>query len=302
MQIRFLDYFVALAQAKHFARAAEACHVAQPTLSSGIAALEAQLGKRLIVRDRRFVGLTTEGHALLPWAQRLLADYDGLRHAVADEGGPLKGTLRLGVIPAAMPAVGHLVRAILETHPHVTANIRSMTSRQIEQALIEYELDAGLTYLSNEPPAQVLSVPLYEEHYMFATRADAPLGQRSSVEWREVAQEPLCLLHPNMQNRRILDAHLTSLDLAIEPRATADSYVTLLSLVEAGGLSSILPHSYAALVSAGTRIRLIDFVDPARANMIGLVVLEREPRSALARAACRIATTLSGSRLLGPIR
>jgi DNA-binding transcriptional LysR family regulator len=300
MQIRFLDYFVALAQAKHFARAAEACNVAQPTLSSGIAALEAQLGKRLIMRDRRFVGLTAEGHALLPWAQRLLADYDGLRHAVADEGGPLRGVLRLGVIPAAMPAVGHLVRAIVAAHPHVRANIRSLTSRQIEQALIEYELDAGLTYLSNEPPAQVLSVPLYEEHYMFATRADASLGERDRVTWREVAGEPLCLLHPNMQNRRILDAHLASLDLVIEPRATADSYVTLLSLVEAGGLSSILPHSYAALVPAGAPIRLIEFIDPAPPNMIGLVVLDREPRSALARAACRVATMLAEERLLGP--
>jgi len=297
MQLRFLDYFVALAHARHFARAAEACNVAQPTLSSGIAALEEQLGKRLIVRDRRFMGLTPEGHALLPWAQRLLADYDGLRHAVADGSGPLRGELRLGAIPASMPSVGHLVRAITAAYPHVTASVRSLTSRQIEQGLIEYELDAGLTYLSSEPPAQVLSVPLYEEHYMFATRADAALGARGTVRWDEAAKVPLCLLHRGMQNRRILDAHLGSLGLTAEPRATADSYVSLLSMVEAGGLSCILPHSYAALVPAGSGIRMIDFVDPAPANMIGLVVLDREPRSALARAAIRTAERLAGQGL-----
>jgi DNA-binding transcriptional LysR family regulator len=301
MHIRFLEYFVALARAKHFARAAEACHVTQPTLSSGIVALEEMLGKRLIVRDRRFIDLTPEGHAILPWAQRLLADHEGLRHAVAAEEGALRGELRLGVIPASMPAIGHFVRTICAAHPLLTLNIRSMTSRQIERGLIEYELDAGLTYLTNEPPAQVLAVPLYRERHRFVTRADAELGGRERVSWREAAATPLCLLHQGMQNRRILDAHLASLGLDIEPKVTADSYVTLLSLVEAGGLSSILPHSYASLLPGSGELRLIDFVDPAPANEIGVVVLDREPRSASARAALAAARALETTKLFEDI-
>lgn len=296
MQLRFLEYFVALARARHFARAAEACHVTQPTLSSGIAALEEQLGKRLIIRDRRFVDLTPEGHAVLPWARNLLADREALLHAVAAEAGPLHGELRLGVIPASMPVVGLLARAIAEAHPRATIAVRSMTSRQIERALIDYELDAGITYLGNEPPAQVEAVALYDEHYMFATRADGPLGTHAGVSWQEVAKTPLCLLHPGMQNRRILDAHLSTLGLKVTPRATADSYVSLLSLVEASDLCSILPHSYASLVAAGTGLRLIDFVDPAPTQSIGLVVLDREPRPMLARAALRAATALAERR------
>jgi len=295
MHIRFVEYFVTLARLRHFARAAEACNVTQPTLSSGLAALEEMLGKRLILRDRRFIDLTPEGHAILPWAQRLLADHDGLRHAVAAEEGSLRGELRLGVIPASMPAIGHFVRALRAAHPLLTLNIRSMTSRQIERGLIEYELDAGLTYLTNEPPAQVLAVPLYAERHRFATRTDSELGQREKVSWREAAATPLCLLHQGMQNRRILDAHLASLGLVIEPVATADSYVTLLSMVEAGGLSSILPHSYASLLPGGGALRLIDFIDPAPPNDIGVVVLEREPRSALARAALVAARELGAA-------
>lgn len=297
MQIRFLEYFVTLARAKHFARAAEACHVTQPTLSSGIVGLEEMLGKRLIIRDRRFIDLTAEGHAILPWAQRLLADHEGLRHAVAAEEGGLRGELRLGVIPASMPAVGHFVRAIEAAHPLLTLSIRSMTSRQIERGLIEYELDAGLTYLTNEPPAQVLAVPLYPERYRFATRVDSTLGQHEGVSWREAAAMPLCLLHQGMQNRRILDAHLASMGLSIEPKVTTDSYVTLLSLVEAGGLSSILPHSYASLLPGSGELRLIDFVDAAPANVIGVVVLEREPRSTLSRAALAAARQLEAAGL-----
>lgn len=298
MHLRFLEYFVTLARTKHFARAAEACHVTQPSLSSGISALEQEIGKRLIVRDRRFVGLTAEGHAILPWAQRLLADHEGLRQAAA-EMGSLSGELRLGVIPASMPATGPLARSLMRLHPRLSVNIRSMTSRQIEQGLIEYELDAGLTYVTNEPPAQLVAVPLYAERYRFLTRADAALHGRDRIGWEEAAASPLCLLHQGMQNRRILDMHLASLGLAIEPKVTADSYVTLLALVEAGELSSIIPHSYTSLLPSDGRLRMIDFVDPNPVNEIGLVVLDREPRSPMRLAALEAARELEACSPFG---
>ena len=297
MQLRSIQYFTVLARERHFARAAEACGVAQPTLSAGIAALEAQLGTRLIIRERRFAGLTAEGEAMLPWAERLLADHEAMRQAVAAEAGALEGELRLGVIPSAMPVVGHLARQISARNPSIRLSVRSMTSREIERSLIHYELDAGLTYLQNEPLAQVRSVTLYRERYRFAVRRGSPLGGRETVEWSEAAAMPLCLLHQGMQNRRILDAHLMSLGLRIQPQVTADSYVTLLSLVEAGGLCSILPHSYGPLLPNGNDIQLIDFVDPAPPNEIGLVVFEREPLSSMARAAFAAAHELQGAGL-----
>ena len=94
MNLRLLEYFVAVARERHFARAAAACNVSQPTLSAGIAALEEQLGRRLIQRDRRFTGLTDEGRAALPWAQQAIAMIEGLEHAAELAHGPLTGTLR----------------------------------------------------------------------------------------------------------------------------------------------------------------------------------------------------------------
>jgi len=293
MQLRFLDYFVALAREKHFARAAEACHVTQPTLSAGIAALEEMLGKRLVVRDRRFIDLTAEGHAILPFARQLLADQEGLRRAIDAPAGPLRGELRIGAIPAAMPSVGHLVKAIHTQHPLLQLRIRSLTSREIERALLDYELEAGITYLNNEPPAQVRSVPLYSERYVFATRSDAPLAARQKVMWEEVAATPLCVLHQGMQNRRILDAHLATLGLAITPVATADTYVALLSMVAHSGLSSIVTDSHTQFVSGDARLRVIEIERAATPNSIGLVVLDREPLSALAKVAFTVAQSLS---------
>ena len=299
MQLRLLEYFVALAREGHFARAAAACHVTQPTLSAGIAALEAQLGKRLIDRDRRFIGLTEEGRAALPWAQQALAMVDGLEHAAETARGPLRGTLRLGAIPASMPAVGHLARALCAAHPEISIVVRSLTSREIELALAAFELDAGLTYLDHEPPAQVLAAPLYAERGMFVTRRGGALDGLTTIGWGEVIAQPLCLLHEGMQNRRIFDAHLAARGMAVHPRATADSYVALLAMVEAGGFSTIVPEGYAALIPIGSWAQILPLEEPFPASRVGLVVLDRTPSSQLAQAALAAAHGLGPDILAG---
>ena len=198
-----------------------------------------------------------------------------------------------------MPSIGYLVKTLHASHPKLSVTIRSLTSREIERALLDYELDAGLTYLDNEPPAQVRSVPLYAERYLFATRADSPLGALERIGWAEAAAAPLCLLHEGMQNRRILDGHLAGHGLTAAPVATADSYVALLSMVAHGGLSSIVTDSHAEFVSGDPALRVIEIVDPAPPNRIGLVVLDREPLSPMAKAAFAAAESL---QLLSPLR
>jgi DNA-binding transcriptional LysR family regulator len=108
MFIRQMTYLVALAREKHFGRAADVCNVTQPTLSSGLKALERELDMRLVIREPRFMGLTAEGERVVEWAGQILADYESLRQDVEVFRGGLRGTLRLGVIPAAMPAVAKL--------------------------------------------------------------------------------------------------------------------------------------------------------------------------------------------------
>lgn len=292
MQLRLLDYFVALAREKHFARAAEACNVTQPTLSAGIAALEEQVGKRLVHRERRFIGLTPEGHAMLPWAQQLIATYEGMSHAVETARGPLRGALRLGAIPASAPVIGYLARTLAASYPEVSFSIRSLTSREIEHGLANFELDAGLTYLDHEPLAHVVSVPLYAERSMFVARRGMGFDDRDSIAWSEVLDTPLCLLHQGMQNRRILDAHLAARGLTLHPRAVADSYVALLAMVESGGFTTIMPDSYGTLVTPLEWARLLPFSEPVPRSRIGLIVADRTPLAPLALAALSVAGTL----------
>jgi DNA-binding transcriptional LysR family regulator len=120
---------VTLAKEQHFARAAEACNVAQPTLSAAIRKLEEDLGVPLVPRSHKFVALAAEGEKLLIWGRQILTDYHSLRGELASARDGLSGVLRLGVIPAAMPAVAFLTASFREANPKASAEIHSLTSR-----------------------------------------------------------------------------------------------------------------------------------------------------------------------------
>jgi DNA-binding transcriptional LysR family regulator len=291
MQTRLVEYFLAIEREGHFARAAASCHVSQPSLSAGIAALEAQLGKRLIRRDRKYAGLTAEGEAILPWARQLVAAAEALGQAAETARGPLKGELRLGAIPAAMPAIGCLAAAMLARHPGLNMSIRALTSRQIERDLAAFELDAGLTYLDFEPPAHALSVPLYVERTMLVSAVDGvPIPD--PLDWADLARLPLCLLHQGMQNRRILDARLSERGLALRPLVTADSYVALLALVQQGRLCSIIPDSHANLLDGLAWARTQPMPEVEAGGRVGVIVSDSAPMGPLAQAVLGVARDL----------
>lgn len=292
MQTRLVEYLLALAREGHFARAAAACHVSQPTLSAGIASLEAQLGKRLIMRDRKFAGLTPEGEAILPWARQLVAAAEAMSHAAETARGPLTGEMRLGVIPAAMPIVGHLSDATLARHPGLNISVRALTSRQIEHGLAAFELDAGVTYLDFEPPAHSLAVPLYVERGVVIS-AEGGVPIPDPLGFRDLAELPLCLLHQGMQNRRILDARLAERGLAVRPVVTADSYVALLGLVQQGRLCSIIPENHAVLLDGLAWLRISRLSDTTQGSRVGVVVSDKTPMSPLSQAMLGIARELN---------
>ena len=108
MVLRQLEYLVALAREKHFGRAAEACHVSQPTLSAAIRLLEEDLGAPIVERGHRYVGLTPQGQLALEHAHRILAEAENLRHGLEEIDKGLTGRLRIGAIPTALPIVSQL--------------------------------------------------------------------------------------------------------------------------------------------------------------------------------------------------
>lgn len=234
MLVRHLSYFVTLAREKHFAKAAEACNVAQPTLSAAIRKLEEDLDVRLVVRSHRFVGLTTEGEKLLAWGRQILTDYNSLKDDLSGARAGLTGLLKLGVIPAAMPSVSFITARFAKAHPAATVEVQSLTSRAIQDGLDAFELDGGMTYLENEPLERVRRVPLYRERYVFVAKRDHRFAGRASVAWAEAAGERLCLLSEDMQNRRIINNLAASIGVEVKPAVVSNSFLGVCSHLRHG--------------------------------------------------------------------
>lgn len=284
MLIRHLRFFVCLAEEQHFGRAAEKSNITQPTLSQAIRKLEEDLNATLIVRSHRFTALTSEGQKVLEWGRQILADYDSLQGSLKGNTTGLMGMLRLGVIPAAMPSVAFLTERFETLHPLARIEIRSMTSRAIASALDAFELDGGVTYLDNEPIAHVRRVPLYRERYVFACRADHPFAARRSVTWKEAAEQPMCLLSEDMQNRRILNSIAQSAGVSIAPRVTSNSFLAVASYLRSGRWCAIVPHTFSYVFGGIPDLVLCEMKEPSQQNLIGLVLLDRAPQSPMAAA------------------
>jgi len=290
-----LEFLLALAREKHFGRAAEACGVTQPTLSAGLRQLEAQMGVLLVNRGSRFHGFTPEGQRVLEWARRIVSDTRTMREEVSALRHGLVGRLRIAAIPTALAMVASLTTPYRAKYPDVQFTIWSRTSMEILTLLENLEIDAGLTYLDNEPLGRVNTVPLYKENYRLLTAADAPLGNRDRVTWAEVAAVPLCLLTPDMQNRRIIDRLLENASGRSRPTLESDSMILLFSHVRTGRWASVMPAKIAETLGLTDTIRAIPILEPEAVHTIGLVVPAREPMTPLTTAlvaeARRIAAT-----------
>ena len=288
-----LEMFLVLARERHFGRAAEECGVTQPTLSAAIRQLEDQLGVMLVSRGSRFQGLTPEGQRVLEWARRIVGDARTMREEMRAARKGLSGHIRLAAVPTTLAMVPMLTAPFQEKHPDVTFSVLSTTSVQILALLENLEIDAGLTYLENEPLGRVTSVPLQVERYHLVTAAGTPLSERESVTWKEVSDVRLCLLTADMQNRRIVNQHFSEAGVVAKPTLESNSMIVLFSHVRTGRWASIMPFNVAKSFGFHEDIRMIPIVDPYARHTVGLVATHREPFTPL------VSALLHEARILG---
>lgn len=281
MVFRQLEYLVALAHEKHFARAAERCEIAQPTLSLALRQLEDELGVSIVERGNRFRGFTPEGELVLMWARRILDDAASLRGSLDIARGELSGRLRLGIIPSAIAAVAPLVTRFARAHPRVVVDQAELTSTEILRGLAEFELDAAVSYVENEPLRGVIAKSMYAERYVLVTPKAGPLGGQTTIPWREIADLPLCLLRRDMQNRRIIDAIFATLEITPRVAIEATSMMGQFCYLETGAWSSVIPERSARWLAPFEHLWHATLVEPIVTNAVGLLVPQRDPLPAL---------------------
>ena len=292
-----LEYLLALARERNFGRAAEQCGVTQPTFSAGIKQLEDTLGVMLVQRTSRFLGFTAEGERVLDWARGIVADTRAMRQEVQTLKKGLSGHLKIAAIPTALAMVSALTTPFRAKHPEVRFSIVSKTSIEVLRLLENLEVDAGLTYIDNEPLGRMRAVPLYLEQYRLLTSESSPLGERDKVTWAEVAKIPLCLLTPDMQNRRIIDGLLHAAGGQADPTLESNSMIVLFSHVRTGRWASVMPEKLADTLGLTEHLRSIPIVEPDVVHQIGLVVPPREPMAPLASAIVAEARSLAKSMI-----
>jgi len=290
-----LDFLLALAREQHFGHAAEACGVTQQTLSAGVKQLENRFGVQLVLRGSRFQGFTPEGERVLAWARRIVADARAMHEEVVGLRRGLSGHLRIAAIPTALPMVARLTTPYRERHPDVRLTIESATSTDIFSLIENLEADVGITYLDNEPLGRVVSVPLYQERYRFVTAAGGPYDGHDSVTWAETGRVPLCLLTPNMQNRRIIDQQIRA--AGGEPAATleSNSMIVLMSHVRTLRWASIMPEVLVDALGAIKGLQAIPITAPDVVHSIGLVAPRRDPSTPMISALVSVARQLAQS-------
>lgn len=278
-----LEMFIALARERHFGRAAGACGVTQPTLSSAIRQLEEQLGVQLVFRGSRFQGLTPEGQRVLDWAIRISGDMRSLRDEMRSVRAGLSGNLRIGVIPTALPMVAELTEPFTARHPNVRITILSRTSAEILAGIDTLTLDAGITYLDNEPLGRVAQVPLYTEFYRYLCAPGTTLAGRARVTWADVAEQPLCLLTADMQNRRIINQHLMTAGAKAQAMVESNSTIALIAHVLTGTWGSVVPMRLAGMFATG-RLVSIPIVEPEAEHLVGLIAARHDPQTPVLQA------------------
>ncbi|MCC6002671.1 MAG: LysR family transcriptional regulator [Pararhodobacter sp.] len=300
-----LEMFIALANERHFGRAAVAHGVTQPTLSAAIRQLEGELGVQLVARGARFQGLTPEGERVLDWARRIVTDTRQMSEEMRARRKGLGGTLRLGVIPTALPMVADLAGPFLARHPNVQLQVLSRTSVEILAEMDSLQLEAGITYLDNEPLGRVSTVALYTERYRLLLRRDHLLAGAGSVDWAALRGLRLGLLVGSMQNRRIIDQRLARAGVRVQATLESNSLLALVGQVLTGGWATVVTDEAAALFGARADLVALPIEDGAAAegaemgltaHQVGLIAPWRETHTPLLAALLAEAARLARRR------
>jgi DNA-binding transcriptional LysR family regulator len=293
-----LEMLIALARESHFGRAAESLGITQPSLSAGIKQLEAQLGVQLVWRGSRYGGLTPEGQRVLDWARRIVGDTRTMREEMRAARQGLSGNLRLAVIPTALTLAARLTASFTKSHPGVSFSILSRTSIEILAMIENLEVEAGISYLDNEPLGRVTTVPMTRERYALVCRRGSPFEGRGEVGWQELADQPLCLLTPDMQNRRIVAQNFLEAGVNVAPSIESNSTVVLVAHVETGRWATILPLDMARFLARGKDLCIIPMAAPRVSHAVGLIAPFREPHTPVLEQLLSEAAALSD---LGPV-
>jgi LysR family transcriptional regulator, hydrogen peroxide-inducible genes activator len=287
MNLRDLRYFVALADTRHFGKAAERSFVSQPTLSAQIKKLETYLGVQLIERQPRKVTLTEMGARILPLARSILQESDEIVSLARNDHDPLSGKLKVALIPTIGPYLLPLVaRKLRKQLPLLKVMLYEYQTQPLLDKLRAGDIDLGILALP-VPLDGLEARPLYEEDFTLAVPANSPLAKRSNVKIDDLTGETLLLLEDGHCLRdQALDV-CSRIDVKESEDYRATSLETLRQMVAAGLGITLLPKlATRGPFGSGQGLTVKEFSRPVPSRSVGAVWRKSTARTAAIKAVC----------------
>lgn len=247
------------------------------------------MGVLIVERGPRFHGLTEDGERVLAFAELMACECERLRKKLSDQGRETFGTLRIGVIPSAIPLVPKLTIPFHKQHTQVNLKIVDLNPPDVLRAFQAYSIDVAITYVDEEVRTYSRTHLLYAESYALLIRKGAKHSGKKEISWEEAAQLPLCLLAPEMQHRGSLPAGLFGHVAASLPHIETNSISALYSQVRSGAWSSILPRSLASIAEDSVEFEMIALPKSSKPARVGVIIPDRDLSLPLAEAFFRIA-------------
>lgn len=283
MELRQLEYLVAVADEANFTRAAARLHVAQPGVSAQIRRLERELGQDLLDRSGRSVRPTDAGDAVLPYARAALAAVDGLRSVVDELTGLLRGRVAVGMITGCSSLdLARLLAEFHRDHPGVEITLTEGNSDQLVQSLREGRLDLAWVGLAGPTPPDLATQVIVDEPLLAAVSHDDPLAARTSITVSALARQPLISLPRGTGLRSASDAAFTALGLQPRIAFEATSPELLVQLASQGLGVALLPESVAR--ASKQEVHPLDITRPRPSSRLDLAWRAEGPTSSAARA------------------
>ncbi|HLR70200.1 MAG TPA: LysR substrate-binding domain-containing protein [Pseudogracilibacillus sp.] len=270
MELRQLEYFMAVCKELHFTKAAEKLNIAQPTLSQQIKVLEDEVGVPLFDRIGKKTALTEAGKILLNHSQRVFHEIGQAQAALRDLNGLQRGKLTIGSL---LTCVNYLLPpAIVEfkqLYPNIELSVQGLRTEEIETGLLDNDLDLGITFLPVDDE-EMESIPLFTEELALVTSSNHPFAKLQELEMEMVGNMPTVLLPENFFLRQLIDTYFAKLGIMLEPTlemTTLDSLIQM--VVEEIGVT-ILPEPYLDSLD-NNKIVKVKLVHPTPKRQIGFV-------------------------------
>lgn len=272
MNLRDLQYLVAVADHRHFGRAADASFVSQPTLSTQIKKLEAELGVDLVERTPRHIALTAAGARVVERARVILLESDNIRDIARRAKDPESGSVRMGLFPTLAPyLLPHVIPALHQRFPNLELLLVEEKTEVVLQRLADGQLDIGVLALPVHD-RRLHTEPLFAEDFVLGVPADHPLAATGGpVDLSVLADEHLLLLE---EGHCLRDQALSVCQLAGASERSgfrATSMETLRQMVAAGVGITLLPElAVQPPVPPSAAIELLRFVEPVPRREIAM--------------------------------